>query len=123
MDALLTFLGTLLLFLVVLALLWSFGADILAATVLEYTVLPLVRWFLRVFYGIDKPLVGPEALVGSNGHAISDFTFTRLSRTFRGRVKIGAEVWNARSTLPITSGNAVRVVECRGLALYVEPGN
>ena len=123
MDAVLAILGTLLLLLVALALLWVFGADMLTAAVLEYTVLPLVRWFMRVFYGIDKPLIGPEALVGSNGHAISDFTFTRMSRSFHGRVRIGAEAWNARSTLPIASGNTIRVVECRGLSLYVEPSN
>lgn len=105
---------------VALGLLLLGGADAAVALILKYTLEPFVGWFMRVFHGIDKPVAGPETLIGSIGHAISDFVPAEESSSFHGRIRIGAESWSAQSTTPVTSGKTVRVIERQGISLHVE---
>ena len=121
MDTLVAILSVLGVVVVVAGLLWLVGAHTAGAIILRYTLEPFARWFQRVFYGIDKPVVGPEALIGLTGRAISDFAPAKQSGFFEGRVQVGPETWRAQSAFPVTTGKAVRVVERQGLSLHVEP--
>jgi membrane-bound serine protease (ClpP class) len=38
-------------------------------------------------------------------------------------VRLGGELWNARSSGPVSAGQRVRVVKVDGLILWVEPLN
>jgi membrane-bound serine protease (ClpP class) len=38
-----------------------------------------------------------------------------------GTVRLGGELWNARTTVPLSAGQLVRVVKVDGLLLWVEP--
>ena len=120
MEPLWTVLGGFGVALLVAALLWLGGADVVGATILERTVEPLARWCMRVLFGIDKPLVGPEALVGAKAVAISTFDPSEVVGSFVGRVKVRSESWGARSAEPIPRGSAVRVVSYQGVFLNVE---
>lgn len=62
-----------------------------------------------------RPVItGIEALVGSAGVALDDFTG-------EGRVRVQGELWTARCTQPLHTGDAVRVIGVDGLVLSVEP--
>lgn len=57
---------------------------------------------------------GRESLVGGVGEAVESFAR-------RGRVRVGGEVWEARSATPVERGQPVRVRRLEGLVLEVEP--
>jgi membrane-bound serine protease (ClpP class) len=64
-----------------------------------------------------RPVVsGLEELVGGVATAMDDFKG-------EGRVTIHSEHWNARSNLPISKGERVKVTGVKGLVLTVEPIN
>jgi membrane-bound serine protease (ClpP class) len=66
-------------------------------------------------HSLRKPVVtGTQAMIGALGEAFEDFNE-------RGRVRFGAELWNARSSAPVTAGQPVRIVRVEGLFLWVEP--
>jgi membrane protein implicated in regulation of membrane protease activity len=60
------------------------------------------------------PLVGASTLIGLNGTVVA-------ACAPRGRVKIGAETWQARSRITVEPGECVRVCSVEGLMLHVEP--
>jgi len=63
----------------------------------------------------SRPVVtGAEQIVGSFAEAISDFQGA-------GTVRLGGELWNARTTAPVRAGQRVRVTRMEGLLLHVEP--
>jgi membrane protein implicated in regulation of membrane protease activity len=62
-----------------------------------------------------RPQVGAETLIGAAGVAITECAPD-------GQVRIGGTIWEARSTAPLATGDAVRVVSRDGLRLTVEPG-
>jgi membrane-bound serine protease (ClpP class) len=55
------------------------------------------------------------------GKIIGDVGEARTDVYNEGSVQIGAELWSARSSVPITSGSKVRVVKRDGFILEVEP--
>lgn len=62
-----------------------------------------------------RPVItGREALVGTLAEAFEDFSE-------QGRVRVGGELWNARSSQPVRAGQQVRIVRVEGLLLTVEP--
>lgn len=62
-----------------------------------------------------RPVVtGVEQIVGTEAEALADFAET-------GNVRLGGEIWSARSSAPIRAGQRVRVVRMEGLLLHVEP--
>lgn len=58
---------------------------------------------------------GWEEMVGAEGEVMGDFA------RGRGRVWVHGEAWNARSTAPLSAGQAVRVKAIDGLLLEVDP--
>ncbi len=64
-----------------------------------------------------RPVVtGIENIVGSTAEVLDGFTT-------QGTVRLGGELWNARSPAPVSAGQHVRVVKVDGLLLWVEPLN
>jgi len=119
MNSVTAVLGVLACVLIVVGLLWLSGLDIVGGVILRYTVEPFTRWFMRVFHGIDKPLIGPGALVGTTGKALSNFAVAETG-LYSGRVEVCSEPWSAHSVLPISAGSTIRVVESQGVFLRVE---
>ncbi|WFM72138.1 nodulation protein NfeD [Halomonas sp. CKK8] len=76
----------------------------------------LMLWVMTRFIGLRRrvPRTGQEELVGSEAKALEDFAG-------QGHVRLMGERWNARSTQPLTRGQAVRVTAVDGLTLEVEP--
>jgi membrane protein implicated in regulation of membrane protease activity len=72
----------------------------------------------RIAYETGNAHHGKEAMVGATGVAQGP-----IAPDATGYVKVGAELWRARSTegLAIQAGDAVRVVEVHDLTLHVEP--
>ena len=63
----------------------------------------------------QRPVVsGEEEMLHMVGEVIDDFTG-------KGRVRIHGEVWKAESTVPLHSGDKVKVVAVDGLVLKVQP--
>lgn len=76
----------------------------------------LMLWVMTRFIGLRRrvPRTGQEELVGSEATALEDFAG-------HGHVRLMGERWNARSTQPLTRGQAVRVTAVDGLTLEVAP--
>jgi membrane protein implicated in regulation of membrane protease activity len=78
-------------------------------------VLPIARRHLK-----QPPLLrtGPAALIGRSAQVLEEVTM------YGGRVRIGGEVWSARSydeTLVIPAGSAVDVMQIEGATALVYP--
>lgn len=62
-----------------------------------------------------RPVVsGQEEMLGAMAVVLSDFEGD-------GRVRVHSETWNARSSVPLTKGQKVRIKSMEGLILDVEP--
>lgn len=62
-----------------------------------------------------RPVVtGMDQVVGSTAEAIDGFAE-------QGTVRLGGELWKARSSAPLRAGQRARVVKVEGLLLWVEP--
>jgi membrane-bound serine protease (ClpP class) len=62
-----------------------------------------------------RPVVtGVDQLLGSTAEAIDGFSE-------RGMVRLGGELWKARSSAPLGPGQRARVVRVEGLEVWVEP--
>ena len=57
---------------------------------------------------------GAEAMVGACGEARADFTGS-------GLVWVNGESWMARSSVPVSKGDKVRILSISGLELNIEP--
>ena len=57
---------------------------------------------------------GAEAMVGACGEARADFTGS-------GLVWVNGESWQARSSIPVSKGDKVRILSISGLELNIEP--
>ncbi|HEY7377764.1 MAG TPA: nodulation protein NfeD [Steroidobacteraceae bacterium] len=64
-----------------------------------------------------RPVVtGVEHMRGSTAEVLEGFAT-------QGTVRLGGELWNARTSVPLSAGQLVRVVRVDGLLLWVEPLN
>jgi len=64
---------------------------------------------------LRAPVVtGARGMIGASAEVLADFTGT-------GRVRYGGELWQARSSVPLKSGQVARIVRVEGLTLWVEP--
>ena len=64
---------------------------------------------------LRRPVItGSQAMVGAAAEAFEDFSE-------HGRVRYGGEIWNARTSVPLRSGQPVRIVRVQGLTVWVEP--
>lgn len=62
-----------------------------------------------------QPVVsGSEELIGATGEALEDFTGS-------GPVRVHSEIWNARSPVPLSRGQRIKIKAISGLVLDVEP--
>ena len=62
-----------------------------------------------------RPVVtGIEQIRGSTAEVLEGFST-------HGTVRLGGELWNARTSVPLSAGQLVRVVKVDGLLLWVEP--
>ena len=60
------------------------------------------------------PATGVQAMIGATVEAEEDIEA-------RGRVRYGAELWNAVAAAPLRRGQRARIVKVEGLQLWVEP--
>ena len=98
-----------------LGLAFQLLAFVLAAAAGLGFVLPVARRHIK-----QPPLLktGPAALVGRPAHVLEEVT------GYTGRVRIGGEVWSARSydeTLVIPVGHLVDVMQIEGATALVYP--
>jgi membrane-bound serine protease (ClpP class) len=64
---------------------------------------------------LRTPVVtGARGMIGATAEVLADFTGS-------GRVRYGGELWQARSSVPLTAGQPARIVRVEGLTLWVEP--
>jgi len=64
---------------------------------------------------LRRPVVtGVQAMVGERAEVLEAFSG-------KGRIRYGGEIWNARSSAAVQSGQIVRITQVDGLTLWVEP--
>jgi membrane-bound serine protease (ClpP class) len=70
-------------------------------------------WLARK--SLREPVVtGTQAMIGATAEAAEAFAD-------KGTVRLGGEIWNARTHAPVSAGQPVRIVKVDGLLLWVEP--
>jgi membrane-bound serine protease (ClpP class) len=85
-------------------------AGVIVATAIEVLEIAFWRRFLRRY----RIQTGAEAMVGTHAEVLEDCSPD-------GRVRLGGEIWNARSEVAVTRGQVVRIASVEGLTLLVEP--
>jgi membrane-bound serine protease (ClpP class) len=88
---------------------WGVVGVVVAAAI-EVLEVAFWRRFLRRY----RVQTGTEAMVGTRVEVLE-------ACAPEGRVLVGAEIWNARSEVPVANGRIVRIVAVDGLTLVVEP--
>jgi membrane-bound serine protease (ClpP class) len=88
---------------------WGVVGVVVAAAI-EVLEVTFWRRFLRRY----RVQTGAEAMVGARAEVLE-------ACAPDGRVRVGAEIWNARSEVPVASGRIVRITAVDGLTLVVEP--
>jgi membrane protein implicated in regulation of membrane protease activity len=88
---------------------WGVVAVVVAAGV-EVLEIAFWRRFLRRY----RIQTGAEALIGARAEVLD-------SCSPDGRVRVGSEIWNARSDVPVGRGQVVRITAIDGLTLAIEP--
>jgi len=94
-------------------------SDIAIAFLIQKVLEPFVRWFQRVFLGIDCVRIGDEALLGSV--AIAGSFRQSEDNSYVGSVLVDGETWSARAGLPVREGETVSITGRENLMLIVEP--
>ena len=75
-------------------------------------------WWSRRRRRTSRAAVGIESIVGRSGVALARLDAAQVTA---GQVRVGGEIWKARSSAPVDPGTEVRVVAVEGLTLDVEP--
>ena len=88
---------------------WGVLAVAIAAAV-EVLEIAFWRRFLRRY----RVQTGAEAMIGKHAEVME-------GAASAGRVRLEGEIWNARSEIPLTRGQTVRITAIEGLTLVVEP--
>ena len=83
---------------------------VLGALVIEVGEATLLVWWSRR----RRAQVGAETLVGAEGVALDVLAL-------EGQVRVGGEIWRARSSSRVPAGGCVRVTAVEALTLVVEP--
>lgn len=94
----------------------GFGISIAFVISLAIFAALFVIWVVGYLLKLRRrgAVYGEEALVGSTGAAMEDFTGD-------GKIWLDGEAWAARSSTPLAKDEAVRVTAVEGLTLVVEP--
>jgi len=83
-------------------------------SIFVYVIVIAILGYRIVKSQIEKPKVGPEALLGAVGDVVEDICY-------EGLVKMNGELWKAKTyNSCITRGNKVIVTEINGLTLIVK---
>ncbi|WP_061962008.1 NfeD family protein [Demequina flava] len=92
---------------------------VIACVVAALMILTLRPWLLKSIRARSVLVeTNSAALVGEDARAVDEVT------EFRGRIKLGGEVWSARTrddAEPISEGTDVTVIEIKGATAIVEP--
>lgn len=115
-DFLASALGVLVLFVLLLNFGDAIGSAIAAA------IVGVARWIQKVAFGIDRPVVGADSLIGRQVKAQTDFALSADSGMPEGYVLIDGERWRARSAGCPTcfcAGQRLSVLGRSGLVLLV----
>lgn len=94
----------------------GFGISIAFVISLAIFAALFVIWIVGYLLKLRRrgAVYGEEALVGSTGVAMEDFTGD-------GKIWLEGEAWAARSSMPVSKDDAVRVTAVEGLTLIIEP--
>lgn len=117
LSAVLTLVAVVLAFLVLPAP-WGVIA-VVGAAVVDLAETGVLVWWSRRRRARDPAAVGTEAIVGRSGVALGRLDPLGLNPT--GQVRVGGEIWTARSAEPVDPGEIVTVSTVDGLVLVVEP--
>ena len=94
----------------------GFGIDI--SVIVTFAVISVLIFIVVIGMAIKarrhKVVSGREELLGGEATVLDDFQQ-------QGTVSIHSERWQARSNIPLSKGQLVRVVGMKGLTLEVEP--
>lgn len=97
-------------------------AIVLLLPELGWLLMPIesgVRWVQRVVFGIDRPKVGYELLIGGKAIVLGESNFEPESSRHLGMAKMGNELWSIRASQPFSDGQTVTVVGASGAILDV----
>ena len=92
---------------------FQIGWPVLGATVFVMAIVIIVTIRLALKMRKQSVTTGIEVLIGREGEVLIDFKQ-------KGQVRIGGEIWAARSTVDVKQGDSVRVLAVDGLMLEVE---
>ncbi len=88
--------------------------SVITATVIGITVIVLFLIYLIAKSIREKPMTGPEGMIGEEGEAFSDFV------EGKGKVFVHGELWNAVCDEDLKRGDEVVVEGVRGMVLLVK---
>lgn len=92
----------------------SIGLPLIAALATVGGLIILAIAWLAARSRAHRIVTGEQGMLGQQAEVVDDFEG-------KGRVRLGAELWNARSSLPLKAGQAVRIARVEGLTVWVEP--
>jgi membrane protein implicated in regulation of membrane protease activity len=92
---------------------------VLGAATVDIIETGVLVWWSRRRRRLSRSMVGAEAIVGQTGIALGRLDPAAFETV--GQVRVGAEIWSARSAEPIEPGAAITISSIDGLVLDVEP--
>jgi membrane-bound serine protease (ClpP class) len=92
------------------------GLGFIVPAALAFAIIFLFLGRLALASHRRPPVTGKEGLVGTEGRARD-----ALAAHTTGYVLVRGELWRATSRSPVSPGDAIRVLDVRGLTLDVEP--
>ena len=92
---------------------FQIGTPVIVATAIVSAVIIIATINIALKIRTKKVTTGIETLVGLQGEAL-----TGIDK--EGQVRIGGEIWKAKSANDISKGDSVRVLSVDGLMLRVE---
>jgi membrane protein implicated in regulation of membrane protease activity len=92
---------------------------VVTAAIVDIAETGVLVWWSRRRRRLSPAAVGTGAMVGRTGIALRRLDPVALDPV--GQVRVGGEIWSARSAEPIDPGAAVTVSSVDGLVLDVEP--
>lgn len=97
---------------------WNVVLVVAAATV-DIAETGVLVWWSRRRRRLSPAAAGAEAIVGRTGTALG--RLDPVAPDPVGQVRVGGEIWSARSVEPIDPGATVTISSVDGLILEVEP--
>lgn len=96
-------------------LIGSIFVDLIALLRLEQ----IVNWGQRVFFGIGRPVIGPETFIGETAVVLELSEISEDGSTYTSTVEIDNECWTIRCPEPVEAGQLVRIEKANGAILDV----